>query len=118
MDDDFNAPTALGHLFDFARIINSQRNQDGQANNNAMRQQTLLTLCRVLGLRFAPEDNTDANEAASSRDELIQSILRVRAQLKQEKNWRLADLIRDELLGLRIKIEDTAEGSKWSKLEI
>jgi cysteinyl-tRNA synthetase len=117
MDDDFNAPAALGYLFDFARLINSQRNQDGQANYNSLRQQTLLTVCRVLGLRFVPGENMDLDEAVSSRDELIRCMLRVRADLKQEKDWRLADLIRDELLGLGIKIEDTAEGPKWSKLE-
>ena len=50
-----------------------------------------------------------------SDDELIKLLINVRHSLKKEKNFALADLIRDELNKLGIILQDTKEGATYKK---
>jgi cysteinyl-tRNA synthetase len=51
--------------------------------------------------------------AASSADTFIELLLDLRQELRQQKNYDMADRIRDELVQLGVAIEDTPQGSTW-----
>jgi len=107
MDDDFNSPGALGHLFDFVRNINAARDQGVDAETLGRAQATLVELSGVLGLRLEREEQK--REAAPFIDMLIE----IREELRERKMWDLSDAIRDQLLELGVVLEDAKDGTGW-----
>lgn len=108
MDDDFNTAGALGYLFELVRGINQARDAGVDEAALAVGQSTLLELAGVLGLRLDKDSGLD-QEAAP----FIDLLLEIRSQLRQAKQFELADTIRDRLEDLGITLEDTAQGTIW-----
>jgi cysteinyl-tRNA synthetase len=40
----------------------------------------------------------------------------IRQQARKDKNWKLADEIRDKLKAMGIELMDTPQGVKWKKV--
>ena len=60
-----------------------------------------------------------ANKSVEEDDSLsqkVEDLIAKRAQAKKEKNFVLADQIRDELTAMGIAIEDTRQGVKWKRI--
>ncbi len=108
MDDDFNSAGALGHLYDLVKAINSARDAGIGGAPFAQAQATLQTLAGVLGLRLE-ESVTVASDAAP----FIDLLLEVRTEMRNLKQWALADTIRDRLAEQGVVLEDTREGTTW-----
>jgi cysteinyl-tRNA synthetase len=108
MDDDFDTPSAIAALFDFARIINRSKADAADADALATAQQWLTHFLAVLGIDLAVSQS-EAGDAAPFIDLLVT----LRQELRAEKQWALADKIRNQLLELGITIEDQASGSSW-----
>ena len=106
MDDDLNTPRAIAALFDLCRDINRGRSE-GKSLVEA--QQILCNLGEVLGLTFAAPEARDDVAAHPFIDMLVE----VRTQLREAKQFGLADSIRDRLAGLGVSLEDSAEGTQW-----
>jgi cysteinyl-tRNA synthetase len=108
MDDDFNSAGALGHIFDFVKEINQARDEGADQESLGKAQEVLQELTSVLGLDLVlPE----VQEGAAG--EFIDLLIEIRAKLREEKNWALSDLIRDELDDLGVLLEDTPQGTTW-----
>jgi cysteinyl-tRNA synthetase len=111
MNDDFNTPIALAHLFEAVRIINSVN--DGKETLSEADKQTLKKLMHemvfdVLGLREEQAINTD------KIDGLMQMILDQRKDAKARKDFASSDLIRDKLKELGFEIKDGKDGTTYS----
>ena len=113
MDDDFNTPGALAVLFEIARELNKLKTEDMvKANGLAVR---LKELAGVLGLlEQDPESflqgDTNSDEAAE-----IEALIKQRNEAKANKNWAVADEVRDKLKAMNIVLEDTPNGTIWRK---
>ena len=110
MNDDFNTPIALAQLFEAARVINSVK--DGKESLTADDIQLLKEFMKtfifdILGLK---DDLTGSSDLA---DGLMQVIIGLRAQVRQDKNWPMSDRIRDDLCKIKIKLKDGAAGTEW-----
>ena len=113
MDDDFNTPILIAHLFDGVRIINSVK--DGKESLSSSDLEKLKTLFNtfvtdVLGLISAK--NNTSNDLTN---EVMGLVLKLRDNAKSSKNFNTADLIRNELDKLGIQIKDSREGTSWEK---
>jgi cysteinyl-tRNA synthetase len=108
MDDDFNTAGALGHIFDFVKEINQSRDEGADAESLENAQTVLKELTGVLGLDL---DMPEIQEGAAG--EFIELLISIRAKLREEKNWALSDLIRDQLDELGVLLEDTPQGTIW-----
>jgi cysteinyl-tRNA synthetase len=108
MDDDFNTSAAMSHLFELVKGINQARDAGVGAPTLENAQSTLIRLAGVLGLRLDVEPSM-RREAAPFIDLLID----VRRALREEKQWEIADLIRDRLSELGVVLEDGAGGTTW-----
>jgi cysteinyl-tRNA synthetase len=104
MDDDFNTAQAIAILFDLARDINRSLEQ-GLAVAQA--QAVLMELAGVLGLRL------ESRELALAAEPLIELLISVRSQLRDDRQWPLADRIRSSIGELGIVLEDTSQGTLW-----
>jgi len=113
MNDDFNTPILIAHLFDAVRMINSIN--DGKEKINESDLKNLIALVKgfvfnVLGL-LPEEKGSDKHEKLLSY--LINEKLQQRTEAKAAKNFALADKIRDELIALGVILKDSKEGTSW-----
>ena len=111
MDDDLNSPLVISVLFDAVRLINQI--YDGQqtisaADLDELRRVMHLYVFDILGLR---DDLAGDNNRLLGQ--LIDTVLDIRMQAKQAKDWATSDRIRDSLTALGIKVKDRKDGSDW-----
>jgi len=111
MDDDFNTPILIAHLFDGVRIINSVKDgKESLTASDLSKMQKLFSdfVTDILGLISAKESG--GNDLA---EEVMELVLKLRGNAKKNKDFSTADLIRDELDKAGIQIKDSREGSSW-----
>lgn len=104
MDDDFNTAVAISILFDAAK--------KSRTSNDSNYAHLLVELGRVLGF-FQNLDYKLKSNVDSISIDLIQLLIDYRNRFKKEKNWQMADAIRDDLKKLGIQLKDTPDGTKW-----
>jgi cysteinyl-tRNA synthetase len=112
MDDDFNSPMAISHLFDGIKAINN-----AYAGKEFMTRDN-LEKCRhfyhmavrdILGLE--PELLDPADQELTGK--LIKLLLQMRIDARKNKDFDMADRIRDEMALLGVEVMDTREGFEW-----
>lgn len=110
MDDDLNTADAISVLFDMVREINTSITAASSVSQETINYSSSLLreLGGVLGILQKQEE--------SSLDAEIEELINQRQQARKDKNWKLADEIRDKLKGMGIILEDTPQGVKWKKL--
>jgi cysteinyl-tRNA synthetase len=113
MDDDFNSPILIAHLFEGVKMINSIN--DGKAEITAEDLSLLKDVYHsfaldVLGLK-AEDANSNAGDDISA--DLIEMLLKLRQEAKLNKDWALADKIRNQLTDMGVLIKDTKDGYSW-----
>ena len=111
MNDDFNTPILIAHLFVGVRIINSIK--DGKESLNVSDLEMLKSIFKtftndILGL--ISYKKSGGNDLTS---ELIELVLKLRTNAKNNKDFDTADLIREELHKSGVKIKDSREGTNW-----
>lgn len=108
MDDDFGTPGALSALFDLVRSINQARDSGAADSDLAPAQDTLRELAGVLGLRLGEKKMKSPDVVP-----FIEMLILIRKDLREAKQWELADRVRDGLADLGIIIEDSKAGTTW-----
>ncbi len=106
MDDDANTPRALAALFDLAREINRARDSNASVSSA---QSLLVELASVLGLDLREQPPA----AAVAAGPFIELLVNVRSRLRAERQFALADQIRDQLGELGVVLEDSPSGTEW-----
>ena len=114
INDDLNTPILVSHLFDGVKMINSIN--DGKEKISAddlddMKGLYNLFVYDVLGLEGVEADEKDDELTGK----VIETLLSIRHEAKNNKDWKTADRIRDELSALGIIIKDTKDGANWEK---
>jgi cysteinyl-tRNA synthetase len=107
MDNDFNTPDAMAVIFDLAREINARR---AAGDGTDPQRRTLVHLLDVLGLDIRSEAPRDLRAI----NPYVDLLLNVRRNLRDLKQWSLADEIRAGLAELGVTVEDHPGGeSTW-----
>ena len=118
MDDDFNSPQAAAVIFDFVREVNKaivENPEAGVGFFTDVKNFLKRTAQDVLGI-------IDLSGASAITDgklerELIEFLLKLRNEAKQEKNYKLADRIRIGLNEMGIELKDTKESTTYKKIK-
>ncbi|NMB06019.1 MAG: cysteine--tRNA ligase [Bacteroidales bacterium] len=113
MNDDFNSPVLIAQLFDAVRIINSARDKKESLTTTDLEQLKRVMhtfIFEVLGLL----DETRQGAGSEVIEGLMELILDIRKQARDNKDWSTSDQIRDRLKAAGIEIKDTKEGIEWS----
>ena len=108
MDDDFNTADAIAAIFDLVKFANTKLDDESSSEILMNVYQKIEKLLSVLGLEFTVEKE--------DVDQQIRDLIEKRQQARKEKNFALADQIRDELLAQGIELLDTREGVKWKRV--
>lgn len=114
MDDDFNSPVAIAHLFDAVRVINGVN--DGketliQKDIDLLKDLFQVFVADIFGLTSG--DYTASDTRKNAMDSLMSMILEMRLQAKSRKDYATADQIRDQLTKMGIVLKDSKEGTTW-----
>jgi len=130
MSDDFNTPEALASLFGLVREMNILRDKaikHGGISKKALESykeaaKTLHDIGRdIFGLFDSLQPCVKQEEVKviekeeSINEDLIQVLIEAREKARKEKQFAIADLIRDKLAEKGIILEDTPFGTKWKK---
>jgi cysteinyl-tRNA synthetase len=113
LDDDFNSPIVISHLFDACRTINqlADKKQTITAEGLTALRQVLSTFAfDILGLTAEASGNAEREEAFGQAVDLL---LELRAKAKANKDWATSDQIRDQLAAFGFEVKDTKEGATW-----
>jgi cysteinyl-tRNA synthetase len=112
MDDNFNSPQALASVYDFIRDFNKFLNKNDQVSAEVLisaKKFMRSTLTDVLGIIiFNERAEQDSKEA-----ELVNLLIELRTKAKLDKNYGLADDIRNRLSSIGIILEDSKEGTSY-----
>ena len=106
MEDDLNTADAIASLFNISKYANSNFNEKTSKSVIQYTYDTFMELANVLGLLYKKEEILE---------EEILELIEKRTQARKDKNYQLADEIRDELKARGIILEDTPEGVKWRR---
>ena len=105
MDDDLNTADGIAALFDLVRDINTFIASPKAKEPMEYAAQQFDRLADVLGLLY--------NRKKENLDDEIEELIAQRQQARKEKNFALADKIRDDLKARGIVLLDTPQGVKW-----
>lgn len=121
MRDDFNTALAISHMFALAKEINIYHKAVVDAGIKpdgklvAMFNDVFAETCFIIGVlekTAAPA----AEEAGDSKEaELVEMLIAMRQDARKNKNYALADELRNKLNEIGIVLQDTPQGVKWSK---
>ena len=112
MDDDFNTAEAFGVLFAIVTEINKQKGENSDLANQLGK--LLVSLGGVLGvLQAVPADFLRSDQSLEIDETTIDQLIAEREKARLDKNWGRADEIRDQLLAMKIIVEDDVGGSSW-----
>lgn len=109
MDDDFNTADAIAVIFDLIKDINTNIGVDSSKELIKY----CLDLIRELGKPLGILQKSTIEDLNSE----IEALIEERQQARKNKNWALADKIRDDLKARGIILEDTPQGVRWKKAE-
>lgn len=121
MDDDFNTPMVLAAMFEVIketnRLLGSKPNKIGFPALKESVDKVFDIIRNVLGIiKYTPEEWFRIN-LSMSEDDLLQKI-QARADAKKEKNFELADSIRQELKEQGVELLDTVDGTIYRAVKI
>ena len=112
MRDDFDSPTAIATLFDLARAINREAANASSSGLSPARN-TLVELAGMLGFDLLRDEATSSD--GTDIEALMQILIDVRAALRAEKQFAIADMLRDRLQEEGFTLEDTRTGTTWKR---
>ena len=116
MADDFNTALALASLYGISKEINQKASLGNVSQEElAVAKDVWGKMICVLGLFEAAE--VVQEEVNTSEKELMALLIEIREEARKEKNWALADRIRNDLLESGIQLIDSTEGVQWKRSE-
>lgn len=113
MNDDFNTPILIAHLFEGVRYINVIK--DGKETITAEDLATFTAAIEAFVFEVLGLENEKITDSSNNKLEgTIQLLIEMRKQARENKNFALSDQIRDQLLALGIQLKDGKEGTTFS----
>lgn len=113
MDEDFNTSMGLGAIFELVKELNKAVDTPINAEGAEVVKETVEYIINVmeeaLGVKLKLE-----TVVGNMTSELIEFILELRRETRNEKNWAMSDKIRDRLAEMGIKIKDGKDKTTWT----
>lgn len=116
MNDDFNSPILIAHLFEAVKQINnikSGKAEISKENLNLLKQTLEDFTFDVLGLENI-ENSQAENNNESDFETLIAFLIQIRDHARLNKDFETSDKIRDKLLEMNVELKDSKDGTSFT----
>lgn len=113
MNDDFNSPILIAHLFEGVRFVNLLKDRSATISETDFTdfKTTFETfIFDILGL----QNSKDIAENSDKVEGLVNMLIEMRNLARANKDFAMSDLIRNQLLELGIQLKDGKEGTSFS----
>lgn len=112
LNDDFNSAQAIAVLFEELKKLRKSVNQEEIPKNL---EEVNIFLKEFVGgvLGIWPEEEASAANTKDKTDELVELLIDLRARARDNKDFELADAIRDRLSEMGIELMDKPEGTEF-----
>ena len=113
MNDDFNTPILIAHLFDAAKFINQVKGGNATVTSDDLDvlKNTLNTFTfDILGLTTTTKDNSSSEKLSAA----VEILIELRKEARLNKDFALSDKIRDELAEVGIQLKDSRDGTTFT----
>jgi len=113
MNDDFNTPILIANLFEsvkFINLINDKKETITKADLEMVKKTISAFTFDVLGLKPTMDNNDNSDKLSS----VIELLIQLRKEAKENKNYDLSDEIRDKLLEKGIQLKDSRNGTSFT----
>ncbi len=111
LEDDLNTPLALSYIHELVGDLNKASDEKNMAEKKSL----LLASAELLGLLYQDPSVWFRGESTDEAQE-IEKLIAERKEAKKNKNFALADKIRDDLKAQGIVLEDSPTGTTWKKI--
>ena len=115
MNDDFNTPVLIAHLFDAVKFINATNDGKAQVSINDLEALTSLMHAFVFDVLGLKDITTAGGNDGELVDGLMKTIIDLRLEARQRKDYQTADRIREHLDRLNVVLKDGKDGTTWEK---
>ncbi len=118
MDDDFNTALAISQMFALSREVNIyyQDVSAGKLEKDQAAIRQVMEIYREMAEVIGILETEAGQENDGLAEKLMDIIIGIRQDARKEKNWAVADRIRDELKNAGIVLEDTPQGVRWKRV--
>ncbi|NRB83183.1 MAG: cysteine--tRNA ligase [Winogradskyella sp.] len=113
MNDDFNSPILIAHLFEATKLVNQIKDNKASLNSDDLEllKKTMNDFTfDVLGLVNVAKEDSSADKLAGA----VEILIELRNQARQNKDFALSDKIRDDLAEVGIQLKDSREGTTFT----
>lgn len=113
MNDDFNTPILISHLFEAVKVINQIKEGNASLTEEdltVLKETIKAFVYDVLGLL----NETSEGNNSDKLDGVVEMLITMRKEARENKDWALSDEIRDRLLALGIQLKDGREGTTFT----
>jgi cysteinyl-tRNA synthetase len=107
MDDDFNTADGVSVIFELVRFINTHASIESSDAFLKPALELLKELTQIFGILGKDRQSIDMD---------IEQLIEERQKARKDKDFARSDAIRDDLISRGIKLEDTPQGVKWSRV--
>ncbi len=107
LDDDFNTADAISFMFELVREINKGIMENPTKEYVEKAKASFFTMCDILGLLYQNKEDDIPAE--------VLELAEKRKQARKDKDFALADILRDEIANLGYSIEETRQGTRIIK---
>ena len=112
MNDDFNTPILIAQLFEGVRFINLLKEGKETLNPNDLQSFTTAMQAFIFDVLGLEEEKANGN--TDKLEGVVNMLIGMRKQARDNKDFALSDQIRDQLIALGIQLKDGKEGTTFS----
>jgi cysteinyl-tRNA synthetase len=112
MNDDFNTPVLIANLFEAVKYVNvliEKKDTLTEADLKEFKNTVNVFVFEVLGLV-----NYVQRDSSNKLSGVVEMLIKMRKEARDNRDWALSDKIRDELASLGIHLKDGKEGTTFS----
>ena len=114
MNDDFNTPILISYLFDGVTVINKIKSANETISKEDLNDFTELVNSFVFNVMGLQNESAPSNEGSSKLEGVVEMLINMRKDARENKDFTTSDRIRDELLALGIQLKDGKDGTTFS----
>ena len=119
MRDDFNTALAISYMFELGKKINVYKQEIGDGKPDGklidLMAKVFGEMCGIIGILEEQIVTENCADEKNKESALIEMLIEMRQDAKKNKNYALADKLRDDLKKIGIVLQDTPQGVKWSR---